>query len=173
MGQHTEPTAFTDGGKAKRCCAGSLPMTTSPPDAAQVEVYWRPGCPYCSSLRRDLSRRGINATWRNIWEDEQARLIVRRANAGNETVPTVTVGSVTLTNPHGSEVQALLGGATPSTLTTASGPLRRSRRAASWLPTIALLAVGEWASARGHVQSSYVLDAGAAAGWWFTRPLRR
>lgn len=148
-------------------------MTASPPDAAPVEVYWRPGCPYCSSLRRDLSRRGIAAIWRNIWEDEEARLIVRRANAGNETVPTVAVGQVTLTNPRGSEVAALIGAGVPSTLPAPSGPGNALRRAASWLPALALVVLSGWVSTRGHVQLSYTLDAAAVAGWWFTRPQRR
>ncbi len=82
------------------------------PDASQpvVEVFWRPGCPFCTALRIDLTRRGIPARWRNIWQDDDARGIVREVNNGNETVPTVRVGSQHLTNPSGSEVaQAVLG----------------------------------------------------------------
>lgn len=74
-----------------------------------AEVYWRPGCPFCSMLRRDLSRRGVPTTWHNIWEDEPARQYVRQVNHGNETVPTVRVGSDTLINPRWSQVAALLG----------------------------------------------------------------
>ena len=88
-------------------------MTTSDAGAATVEVYWRPGCPFCSSLRDDLSRRGIPAVWRNIWEDDAARAFVRDANGGDETVPTVRVGPVTVTNPAGGQVAdlvAALGG---------------------------------------------------------------
>lgn len=42
--------------------------------------------------------------WHNIWEDDDARATVRGLNGGNETVPTVRVGSVHLTNPSGAEV---------------------------------------------------------------------
>jgi hypothetical protein len=36
---------------------------------------------------------------RNIWVDDEARAFVRRHNRGNETVPTVVVGSAVWTNP--------------------------------------------------------------------------
>ncbi len=71
------------------------------------EIYWRPGCPYCSSLRRQPKRWGVVASWRNIWEDEKAAEFVRSVNAGNETVPTVRVGAQTLTNPTGAQVAQL------------------------------------------------------------------
>jgi glutaredoxin-like protein len=74
-----------------------------------VTVYWRPGCGFCSSLRRDLERRGVDAMWVNIWEDDSARAFVRSVAAGNETVPTVMVGDVALVNPGGGAVAAALG----------------------------------------------------------------
>ncbi|MGI8523371.1 MAG: glutaredoxin domain-containing protein, partial [Nocardioides sp.] len=53
---------------------GFLPVTASSATPVQaVEVFWRPGCPYCSMLRRGLARRGVAATWRDIWDDEDAR----------------------------------------------------------------------------------------------------
>lgn len=73
-----------------------------------LEVFWRPGCPFCVMLRADLKLRGVRAHWRNIWEDPEARDIVRAANDGNETVPTVRYGDVVLTNPSGKTVQSLL-----------------------------------------------------------------
>lgn len=94
---------------------GSLGMTAIPEPTAEssqpvVEVFWRPGCPFCTALRIDLGRRGIAAQWRNIWQDPGARALVREINNGNETVPTVRVGSVQLTNPSGHEVaEAVLG----------------------------------------------------------------
>lgn len=73
-----------------------------------VIVYWRPGCGFCASLRRDLVRRQIQATWVNIWDDEEARAHVRAVARGNETVPTVIVGGRAMVNPRGSDVQAAL-----------------------------------------------------------------
>lgn len=82
-------------------------MTTEP--AGGLEVFWRPGCPFCMRLRVDLRMRGIDATWRNIWQDDEARAIVALANDGNETVPTVRLGETTLTNPSGRQVAELIG----------------------------------------------------------------
>ncbi|GAA4963853.1 glutaredoxin domain-containing protein [Kineococcus glutinatus] len=72
------------------------------------EVFWRPGCPFCMKLRVDLKLRRVHARWRNIWEDPAAREFVRSVNGGDETVPTVRLGSTTLTNPPGSKVAALV-----------------------------------------------------------------
>lgn len=82
-------------------------MTGNP---TELEVFWRPGCPFCVLLRAELKLRGIQAHWRNIYEDAEARDIVRAANHGDETVPTVRYGDVTLTNPSGHQVKRLLAG---------------------------------------------------------------
>ena len=91
-------------------------MTTTPEATAAPEVvltvadvYWRPGCPYCSALRHDLTRLKVPVRWHNIWDDPDARQFVRSVNAGNETVPTVRVGSITLTNPPAERVAVLVG----------------------------------------------------------------
>ena len=99
---------------------------------AVVEVYWRPGCPYCASLRRRLGRRGVPARWHNIWADDSARGFVRSVNAGDETVPTVRVGESTLTNPSWPELAAVLP---PGPWHAAPSPVARSRwrTAPSWL----------------------------------------
>ncbi len=97
--------------------------------AIVVEVYWRPSCPYCARLRRSLSRRGIEARWHNIWEDEAARSFVRQANRGDETVPTVRVGQQVLTNPTGAQVAELL----PARAGDPAQPGHRVGRATAWL----------------------------------------
>lgn len=136
-----------------------------------VEVFWRPGCPYCSSLRSDLSRRGVAATWRNIWEDEGARAQVRAANSGNETVPTVRVGAQVLTNPSGARVAKLAGLGDGAPGARAGGP--SIRWLLSWLPVAALVVAGVVLARSGHGGLSWAVDALAVAAWWFTRPLRR
>lgn len=75
----------------------------------RVEVFWRPGCAYCHDLRGLLLDYEVEATWRNIWSDPDARALVRAANQGNETVPTVRVGGVMLTNPTWRQVAKVLG----------------------------------------------------------------
>lgn len=73
-----------------------------------VVVYWRPGCPFCERLRRSLGDQRRRAHWVNIWQDEDAAAYVRSVNDGNETVPTVVLDGIPLTNPHPRTVRARL-----------------------------------------------------------------
>jgi glutaredoxin len=69
-----------------------------------IEVLWRPGCPYCRNLGRGLRRRAITTTEINIRKDRGAAERVRAATGGDETVPTVFVGTLALVNPSVREV---------------------------------------------------------------------
>ena len=90
-------------------------MTTDPtPDA--LDVYWRPGCPFCSSLKRSLKRRKVPMRLHNIWEDPDAAAVVRAAADGNETVPTVVIGGQALVNPTPQAVEALIAEVAPGLL---------------------------------------------------------
>lgn len=82
--------------------------------SGQVTVYWRAGCPYCSSLRRGLRRVGLPTTEVDIWSDPAARGFVRSVANGNETVPTVVVGSVAVVNPSVQQVLDLVSSELPS-----------------------------------------------------------
>ncbi|MEU3685130.1 glutaredoxin domain-containing protein [Streptomyces sp. NPDC030592] len=62
-------------------------------------VFWRPGCAYCMRLRVRLGRRARRLHWVDIWRDEAGAELVREANDGNETVPTLLVAGRTYTNP--------------------------------------------------------------------------
>lgn len=64
-----------------------------------VTVYWRPGCGYCEQLKGELARRDVPYASVNIWEDRDQAEIVRRANGGDEVVPTVQIGESFLVNP--------------------------------------------------------------------------
>lgn len=64
-----------------------------------VTLYWRPGCPYCMVLRRGLRRARIEVPEVNIWEMPAGAAVVREHAGGNETVPTLEVGSQWLVNP--------------------------------------------------------------------------
>lgn len=77
-------------------------------DEESVVIYWRPGCVYCTGLRRRLGRSGRRATWINIWTDEDAAAYVRSVNNGNETVPTVVIDGVAHTNPPAERVREAL-----------------------------------------------------------------
>jgi len=60
---------------------------------AVIEVLWRPGCPFCVRLRGELARAGVATTERDIWSDPDAAARVRAGTGGEETVPTVVMGS--------------------------------------------------------------------------------
>ncbi|MEU6198521.1 glutaredoxin domain-containing protein [Streptomyces sp. NPDC047061] len=62
-------------------------------------VFWRPGCAYCMRLRIRLGRNAHRLHWVNIWRDPAGAAVVRAANDGNETVPTVVVAGRPHTNP--------------------------------------------------------------------------
>jgi len=96
--------------------------------AGTVDVYWRPGCRFCTSLRRDLKRRGIPSRWHNIWTDDDARQFVRSVNNGNETVPTVRIGARTLSNPRGAQILSLLPDPTEGTVAPTAHSLLRLGR---------------------------------------------
>jgi len=80
-----------------------------PVDHPEITVYWRPGCPFCMSLRHSLSRHDVATTEINIWDDPEAAATVRAAARGNETVPTVEVAGMFLVNPSGREVMDAAG----------------------------------------------------------------
>lgn len=67
---------------------------------ADVTVYWRPGCGFCSRLRRELDRRNVPHHLVNIRDDPSAAAFVRSVAHGNETVPTVAIGQTVLVNPR-------------------------------------------------------------------------
>lgn len=74
-----------------------------------VEVYWRPGCPFCRRLLRPLRRSGLVLREVNIWDDPEAAARVRSVAGGNETVPTVFIGEQALVNPSMRQVLRVAG----------------------------------------------------------------
>jgi glutaredoxin-like protein len=74
----------------------------------ELEYFWRPGCPFCANLERQLASAGIEPVRRNIWDDPDAAEIVRSVADGNETVPTVRYGDQALVNPSLQQVEQLL-----------------------------------------------------------------
>jgi glutaredoxin-like protein len=82
---------------------------TEQPTGPVVEVYWRPGCPFCAMLLRSLRRSELRLREVNIWEDPQAAARVRSVADGNETVPTVFIGDRAMVNPGARQVLAAAG----------------------------------------------------------------
>ncbi|MFB6563086.1 MULTISPECIES: glutaredoxin domain-containing protein [unclassified Streptomyces] len=71
-------------------------------------VFWRPGCTYCIRLRIRLGRSAHQLHWVDIWSDPAGAAVVRAANDGNETVPTVFVAGRPHTNPDPAWVRGQL-----------------------------------------------------------------
>jgi glutaredoxin len=102
--------------------------STAPIDA--VDVYWRPGCGFCTALRRSLRRAQVPVNAINIWDDPAAAARVRSVANGNETVPTVMIGTRALVAPSHRAVIALLADDAPHLLpepARSEGLLRRAR----------------------------------------------
>lgn len=78
-----------------------------------VDFYWRPGCPFCARLERNLDQAEIPIAKINIWEDPEAAAFVRSVADGNETVPTVTIGDRSLVNPSVGQVTEILADVAP------------------------------------------------------------
>ncbi|WP_243790583.1 glutaredoxin domain-containing protein [Saccharopolyspora gloriosae] len=88
-------------------------MSTAQPDgertdgggtAAELIVYTRPGCPFCTSLRAGLRRQELEFREIDIWQEQGAAAAVRALADGNETVPTVVLGDWSAVNPSASQV---------------------------------------------------------------------
>jgi mycoredoxin len=90
----------------------------------QIDLYWRPGCGFCTMLQRKLDQLGIERVEHNIWENSDDAAIVRRHARGNETVPTVVVGETGLVNPSAGELVAFLSEHHPHLLPDGFEPLQ-------------------------------------------------
>ena len=91
-------------------------MADESPIPTQIDLYWRPGCGFCSMLRGQLDKLGIERVDHNIWDDPSQADVVRQYANGNETVPTVVVGGVGLVNPSAPALAAHLANHAPHLL---------------------------------------------------------
>lgn len=75
-------------------------------------MYTTSWCGYCTRLKSQLGRAGIDFDEVNIEEHPEAARLVEQVNRGNQTVPTLVFsdGSA-LTNPSVSQVTAKLAAA--------------------------------------------------------------
>jgi mycoredoxin len=74
-----------------------------------LTVYTTTWCGFCSRLKADLHRAGIDYAEIDIEREDGAAELVMSVNGGNRTVPTVVFPDGTaLTNPTAAEVAAQL-----------------------------------------------------------------
>lgn len=89
---------------------------------AVVTLYIRPGCTFSAVLRWQLRRLAVPLREFDIWDDRAAAGVVREITGGDETVPTVVVGTTTMVNPGVDEVRAVLLKATAAAGSSRSTP---------------------------------------------------
>jgi mycoredoxin len=94
----------------------SMPDASPEATSAHIDLYWRPGCGFCSMLQRKLNKLGIEREEHNIWDDPSEAAIVRQYANGNETVPTVVIDGVGLVNPSSGQLLAYLSECHPDLL---------------------------------------------------------
>ena len=85
-----------------------------------VTIFSRPGCPFCMRLERGLTDAGVPFAKLNIWEDDEHAAFVRSVADGNETVPTLRIGSASLVNPSVNEVIDTMRRETPDLVPSGS-----------------------------------------------------
>lgn len=96
--------------RPRRLPRSTYEEATRAAEEGRVVVYHRPGCVFCARLAAALGRAGRNrAVWVDIWADPRAAAYVRSVNDGNETVPTVVIDGVAITNPPPRRVRTALG----------------------------------------------------------------
>lgn len=150
---------------------GIVPVRTQ----SAVTVYWRPRCPYCARLRRDLRVLGVPTHEVDIWADPAAAAVVRGYANGNETVPTVVVGGRGYVNPLAATVLAELRravpGFAPEPALARSGRRLRLLHRVRWVLVLALIAAGFALVTAGRPAPGWALVAAAAAVYAGSRPL--
>lgn len=138
-----------------------------------VDVYWRRGCGFCSSMRVALREAGIEARWHDIWADPAAAALVRRAANGNETVPTVAFDGRVLVAPRPAQVVRELQAAHPELVVAgAAGRRWPPRRVLQWVGIMVILVAGVALSRAGLTALSWAAAGLAVAFYLVVRRLR-
>lgn len=139
-------------------------------DRPAVEVYWRPGCGYCSAMRTALAGAGVDATWHNIWEDPEKASFVRSVAGGNETVPTVRIADDVMVAPRPRAVIDRLVDTDPALVPDPRHwpPLR----IAQWIIVATLLTVAFAVARSGQDALSLAIDGAAVVAYLGFRRLR-
>ncbi len=140
-----------------------------------IDLYWRPKCPDCLHLRRQLDKLGISTVEHNIWEDPSASAFVRKVANGNETVPTVVICNFNLVNPTIDEVVAAIKAVDASLITDNLDriPSRFDKLAViQWTIIFTLIALSFFIEYLGQRSLSWATDGVNAIFWLVMRSYR-
>jgi glutaredoxin len=143
-------------------------MRVDPSPGSAVEVYWRPGCGFCSTLLRGLRRSGLPLRAVDIWRDPEAAALVRSLAGGNETVLTVVIGAHALVNPTVEEVLEAVADQAPHLLPTGLPCPPPAWRSSGWWAPLSLVGLAAlWAGlAIWYPTTTYHLGPLLAAAAW-------
>lgn len=100
----------------KYCIIGSVAesaRSTTVTSQDHIDFFWRPGCGFCMSLERRLKSADIPFKKYNIYENNRHRSFVMSVANGNETVPTLRIGSTSLVNPSLGQVMKAMADEVP------------------------------------------------------------
>lgn len=149
--------------------------TNAPP----ITLYWRPGRRSCERLRHALHDAGVEVEEVDIWEVPQAAAVVRLVADGNETVPTVTIGSTVMVDPSIRSVLAEVRGQASSRpfsdgfASHGWGAPERVWAIVQWVIVAGLIALSLLAEGLGRVAISWELDGLNVALYLVVRSVRR
>ncbi len=68
---------------------------------AQVEIFVKPGCPYCGGLKRKLTQQGTPFAEHDVQSDPEALRRMLELNGGRRQVPTMQSGDEVTVGFHG------------------------------------------------------------------------
>ena len=59
---------------------------------SDIQIYTKPGCPYCAAAKADFERRGVRFVEHNAKDDPAALQRMLELNGGRRSVPTIVDG---------------------------------------------------------------------------------
>ncbi|MEX1009418.1 MAG: glutaredoxin domain-containing protein [Acidimicrobiia bacterium] len=110
----------------------SVPGAAAPSEPEAIQFFTRPGCGISASLARRLDRLGFPLEFHDIWNDVAAAAFVRSVARGNETVPTLVIGTTVLVAPSVRQVITVATEEAPHLLPDPEAPPPPSVTARVW-----------------------------------------
>jgi glutaredoxin len=78
-----------------------MKMTPEPSPSSPVEIFVKPGCPYCRALKRKLEHDQTPYVEHDVERDPRSLQRMLELNGGRRNVPTIIMGDEALVGFHG------------------------------------------------------------------------